>query len=69
MAKYFMELMLVDYESTKFLPSEKAAAALCLALKLLDDSEWVSWYCYTGRLIFKKIISQTWYLCLRNVIV
>lgn len=40
MAKYFMELMLVDYESTKFLPSEKAAAALCLALKLLDDSEW-----------------------------
>lgn len=40
MAKYFMELMLVDYESTKYFPSEKAAAALCLAMNLVDDSEW-----------------------------
>lgn len=42
MAKYFMELMLVDYESMKFLPSQKAAAALCLALKLETCSEWCS---------------------------
>jgi cyclin B len=42
MAKYLMELTLVDYASVKFLPSEIAAAALCLSMKLLDKSEWVN---------------------------
>ncbi|CAB4015580.1 cyclin B [Paramuricea clavata] len=40
MAKYFMELMLVDYASVKFLPSLRAAGALYLSLKLLDKKEW-----------------------------
>jgi hypothetical protein len=42
MAKYFMELMLVDYASVKFLPSLRAAGALYLSLKLLDKKDWVS---------------------------
>ena len=41
LAKYFMELCLIDYQSVKFLPSEIAAAALCLSIKAVDDSEWV----------------------------
>ncbi|KXJ27183.1 G2/mitotic-specific cyclin-B [Exaiptasia diaphana] len=40
MAKYLMEVTLPDYTSVKFLPSEIAAAALCLALKLIDKSSW-----------------------------
>ncbi|KAK3701789.1 hypothetical protein QZH41_009801, partial [Actinostola sp. cb2023] len=40
MAKYLMETTLQDYTSVQFLPSEIAAAALCLSLKLLDNSEW-----------------------------
>ena len=40
MAKYFMELTLVDYESVKFLPSEIAAAALYIAIKVEDNLEW-----------------------------
>lgn len=42
MAKYFMELMLVDYECVKFVPSMRAASALYLSLQLLDSQEWVS---------------------------
>ena len=40
MAKYFMELSLVDYGCMKFLPSEIAAAALYIAMKADDGSEW-----------------------------
>lgn len=46
MAKYLMEVTLPDYTSVKFLPSEIAAAALCLALKLLDNSAWVNTFLY-----------------------
>ena len=42
MAKYFMELTLVDYESVHFLPSQIAAAALYLSIKCIDNSEWVT---------------------------
>lgn len=42
MAKYFMELMLVDYQCVKFTPSNRAASALWLALKLLYQRDWVS---------------------------
>ena len=42
MAKFFMELMLLDYDSVKFLPSLKAASALYLSLKLLEEQDWVS---------------------------
>ncbi|KFQ78811.1 G2/mitotic-specific cyclin-B1, partial [Phoenicopterus ruber ruber] len=40
LAKYLMELSLVDYDMVHFSPSKTAAAASCLALKLLDGCEW-----------------------------
>ncbi|KAL9988176.1 hypothetical protein ACROYT_G002586 [Oculina patagonica] len=40
MAKYFMELCLVDYACVAFLPSEIAAASLYIAMKAKDGLEW-----------------------------
>ena len=40
MAKYFMELTLVDYACIAFLPSEIAAASLYIAMKADDGLEW-----------------------------
>uniref|UniRef100_A0A8C3PFI3 Cyclin B1 n=1 Tax=Chrysemys picta bellii TaxID=8478 RepID=A0A8C3PFI3_CHRPI len=40
LAKYLMELSLVDYEMVHYPPSQIAAAAFCLALKVLDGGEW-----------------------------
>ncbi|NXT53564.1 CCNB1 protein, partial [Pluvianellus socialis] len=40
LAKYLMELSIVDYDMVHFPPSKTAAAASCLALKLLDGCEW-----------------------------
>ncbi|XP_009882588.1 PREDICTED: G2/mitotic-specific cyclin-B1 [Charadrius vociferus] len=40
LAKYLMELSIVDYDMVHFSPSKTAAAASCLALKLLKGSEW-----------------------------
>lgn len=37
-----MELTLIDYDMVHYYPSEIAAAALCLSLKVFDDSDWVS---------------------------
>ena len=34
--------MLPDYESLAFPPSIRAAAALCLAMKITDNTSWVS---------------------------
>ena len=42
LAKYLTELTITDYEMVHSRPSEVAAAALCLSVKLLDNSEWVS---------------------------
>ena len=44
MAKYLMELTLIDYDMAHYHPSEIAAAALCLSMKLYDGEEanWVS---------------------------
>ncbi len=42
LAKYLMELTIVDYECAHMAPSLIAAAALCLSLKLLDEGDWVS---------------------------
>lgn len=42
MAKYLMELTIVDYDLVHQPPSLIAAAALCLSMRVLDDSEWVS---------------------------
>ncbi|XP_009635576.2 G2/mitotic-specific cyclin-B1 [Egretta garzetta] len=40
LAKYLMELSIVDYDMVHFPPSKTASAASCLALKLLDGCEW-----------------------------
>ena len=43
MAKFFLELSLVNYSMLAYLPSQVAASALCLARKLLptDNQHWV----------------------------
>ncbi|XP_032874470.1 G2/mitotic-specific cyclin-B1 [Amblyraja radiata] len=40
LAKYFMELTIVDYEMAHYPPSRIAAAAFCLAQKVLSVGEW-----------------------------
>lgn len=40
LAKYLMELTVVDYEMAHLPPSRIAAASLCLSMKLLDGSTW-----------------------------
>ncbi|NWW89204.1 CCNB2 protein, partial [Rhynochetos jubatus] len=40
LAKYLMELTLIDYDMVHHRPSEVAAAALCLSQKILGHNEW-----------------------------
>ncbi|KAM7424701.1 hypothetical protein PAMA_000859 [Pampus argenteus] len=40
LAKYLMELTLVDYDMVHYRPSEIAAASLCLSQRLLDGLSW-----------------------------
>uniref|UniRef100_A0A8C5R9Y2 Cyclin B1 n=1 Tax=Laticauda laticaudata TaxID=8630 RepID=A0A8C5R9Y2_LATLA len=40
LAKYLMELALVDYEMVHYPPSQIAAAAFCLSSKVLEEGEW-----------------------------
>nr|ADP06655.1 cyclin B [Haliotis diversicolor supertexta] len=40
LAKYLMELTIVEYDMVQYLPSQIAAAALCLSMKVLDSSQW-----------------------------
>ncbi|OXB60153.1 hypothetical protein ASZ78_013028, partial [Callipepla squamata] len=40
LAKYLMELTLVDYDMVHYHPSEIAAAALCLSQKVLGHEKW-----------------------------
>ena len=42
LAKYLMELTITEYDMVHLLPSQIAAAALYLSIKLLDNSPWVS---------------------------
>lgn len=42
LAKYLMELTVINYSMVHIYPSEIAAAALCLALKVLDQSKWTA---------------------------
>jgi G2/mitotic-specific cyclin-B2 len=42
LAKYLMELTVVEYDLAHLRPSEIAAAALCLSMKLIcDNPDWV----------------------------
>ncbi|XP_053324760.1 G2/mitotic-specific cyclin-B1 [Spea bombifrons] len=40
LAKYLMELVMVDYEMVHYPPSKIAAAASCLSLKVLNAGDW-----------------------------
>ncbi|KAF4026906.1 hypothetical protein G4228_019046 [Cervus hanglu yarkandensis] len=40
LAKYLMDLTMLDYDMVHFPPSQIAAGAFCLALKILDNGEW-----------------------------
>ncbi|XP_041369719.1 G2/mitotic-specific cyclin-B-like [Gigantopelta aegis] len=42
LAKYLMELTITEYDMVQYLPSEIAAAALCLSIRLMDDSKWTT---------------------------
>ncbi|NXE87080.1 CCNB2 protein, partial [Menura novaehollandiae] len=49
LAKYLMELTLIDYDMVHHRPSEIAAAALCLSQKILGDNKWgTKQHYYTG---------------------
>ena len=39
LAKYLLELSIMDYQLVHYHPSEVSAACLCLAVKLLDDDD------------------------------
>jgi cyclin B len=49
MAKYLMELTVVDYDMVHLRPSEIAAAALCLAIKLISNAPWTPTLVYYSR--------------------
>lgn len=53
LAKYLMELTLIDYDMVHHRPSEIAAAALCLSQKILGHNKWVS-------ALIKLILSFDW---------
>ncbi|KAM4708934.1 G2/mitotic-specific cyclin-B1-like [Discoglossus pictus] len=40
LSKYFIELVMVDYDMVHILPSQVAAASFCLAQKVLGSGEW-----------------------------
>ncbi|XP_043934506.1 G2/mitotic-specific cyclin-B2 [Protopterus annectens] len=49
LAKYLMELTLMDYDMVHYRPSEIASSALCLSQLLLDQTEWsIVLHAYTG---------------------
>ncbi|XP_064013582.1 G2/mitotic-specific cyclin-B2 [Pogoniulus pusillus] len=46
LAKYLMELTLIDYDMVHIHPSETAAAALCLSQKILGHNKWGTKHVY-----------------------
>lgn len=48
LARYLMELTLVDYEMVHYNLLEIAAAALCLSRKVVSQGQWVSLSCRQG---------------------
>lgn len=57
LAKYLMELTIVDYESVHIPPSEIAAAALCLSIQILDPTSkaWTQTLAYHSRYTEKQL--------------
>eukprot|EP00914_Ancora_sagittata_P021588 GHVO01042784.1.p1 GENE.GHVO01042784.1~~GHVO01042784.1.p1 ORF type:complete len:411 (+),score=61.90 GHVO01042784.1:137-1369(+) len=73
LAKYLMELTLVDYECVHHMPSLIAAAALCLSIRLLapktDDAQWtetLEYYSTYGQQRLEPIIQRIAYLVHRS---
>ena len=53
LAKYLMELTIVEYDLAEKNPSEIAAASLCLAMKLnCETPEWVSSHLYGLKFVY-----------------
>uniref|UniRef100_A0A8C4I9U3 Cyclin B1 n=1 Tax=Dicentrarchus labrax TaxID=13489 RepID=A0A8C4I9U3_DICLA len=59
LAKYLLELTMVDYEMVHFPPSMVASAALALTLKILDAGEWVSLTCGHQWLHYRVLLNRT----------
>ncbi|KAH0619787.1 hypothetical protein JD844_014046 [Phrynosoma platyrhinos] len=60
LAKYLMELSLVDYAMVHYNPSEVAAAALCLSLQVLTEGQWVSLGEKAGALVAQSVPQSPW---------
>lgn len=56
LAKYLMELTIVDYELVHIAPSLIAGAALCLAMRVLDGSEWTDTVAYYSTYSEKELL-------------
>lgn len=56
LAKYLMELTIVEYDMVQYLPSQIAAAALCLSMRLLDNSKWTETLSHYSTYIEKDLI-------------
>uniref|UniRef100_A0A663N3Q1 Cyclin B1 n=1 Tax=Athene cunicularia TaxID=194338 RepID=A0A663N3Q1_ATHCN len=57
LAKYLMELCIMDYDMVYFPSSKIAAAAACLTLKLLKGCKWVSHCKFVNRVHLIKFLS------------
>lgn len=69
LAKYLMELSLIDYELVHILPSQIAAAALCLSMKLLSTDAaplpWTDVVVYHSKYTevqLKDVMLRMWHL-------
>lgn len=51
---------MLDYDMVHFPPSQIAAGAFCLALKILDNGEWVSSVPQTLVTLSFYIVSDVW---------
>ena len=58
LAKYFVELNMVDYEMVHFPPSQVASAAFALTLKVFSCGEWVR-SCASWVLLLQDYLSSS----------